>query len=88
MAVALIAVTIIQMRFIHLAIVLGLASTSACSKKQAAVPAKPTPSNSDTTGAPAPGGADPSTASPDAKSTESGTRGPVKKGGDPCEGGQ
>jgi len=75
------------MRFIHLAIVLGLVTASACSKKQAAVPAKPAPSNTETTpaGDTAAGSA---TATPDATKTESGTRGPVKKGGDPCEGGQ
>jgi len=85
---ALIAARIDEMRLVHLAIALGLVTaTTACAKKQAAAPAKPTPSNTEPA---ATGGSAPAQSTPasDKTSPDSGSRGPVNKGGDPCEGGQ
>ncbi len=82
------------MRPPHLAIVLGLLSVGACAKKQPAVqkpvPAATAPSDpqptADTAAAPAAAPAPaPATESQEAPA---GSRGPVKKGGDPEDGGE
>jgi len=88
--VRVIAATIEQMRLHYLAIVLGLATISSCAKKQQAadakkpVPASTTPSDPQpeaTPAAPAPAPAASEAPAP-------GSRSPVKKGGDPEDGGQ
>jgi hypothetical protein len=77
------------MRLHHLAIVLGLLPFGACAKKQTAaqkpVPAANTPSDPQPIADPvAPAAAAPATES----AAPSGSRSPVKKGGDPEDGGQ
>jgi hypothetical protein len=75
------------MRLHYLAIVLGLSTLGACAKKQPAaqkpVPAATTPSD------PQPeAGAAPAPAPAASEAPAPGSRGPVKKGGDPQDGGE
>ena len=79
------------MRLTHLAIVLGLFGVTACGKKQTPeaskpVPAATKPSDPQPETSTTPGGvtAPASTAAP----ATGGSRGPVKKGGDPQDGGE
>jgi len=71
------------MRLIYLAIVVG-ALVTGCAKKAPAT-AKTTPSNTDSGAATAPAAPAGSESAP---AEGGGTRAPVKKGGDPCDGGQ
>jgi hypothetical protein len=89
--VRVIAATIVQMRLLHLAIVLGLVTFTGCAKKQQAadakkpVPAATTPSDPQPEAVPAAAAA-PAPAASEAPAP--GSRSPVKKGGDPEDGGQ
>lgn len=87
--VRVIAGRIEQMRLLYLAIVLGLVVGSGCAKKPQAdakkpVPAATTPSDPQPVTAPAAAPAPPATSEAPAP----GSRSPVKKGGDPEDGGQ
>jgi hypothetical protein len=79
------------MRLHYLAIVLGLSTLGACAKKQPAaqkpVPAATTPSDPQPETATTPG----AVTAPTPTTSEApapGSRGPVKKGGDPQDGGE
>jgi hypothetical protein len=76
------------MRLHYLAIVLGLSTLGACAKKPAVqqpVPAATTPSDPQPEAA---GAAAPAAAPAASEAPAPGSRGPVKKGGDPQDGGE